>query len=720
MINQTDSGRQSNEKQYNGLLEFDDLFLGSELDEEFKAGDLPSKVREAFNMGALAWPLAVQRAIQAGIRDSEDLADMVFFMHHPERKGRALDPGEPDFKILSKEWKAWRTLIIPLLENPPLPSGTKIKDSFILEAVESPGGGRIKDKSEPPKSDRVKVKGYKGRTVWLHRLAAKALQAMIQAARSDGIAKPLLEVVSGFRSIASQERLWKIGLKKHGSAKEARKWIAPPGGSAHHSGRAVDLWMGLGIGKRNAKAMRSKPVYKWMVVNAKRFGFYPYSREPWHWEYNPPASGGSLETIADFDGDIFDEYFQYDAPFFPSEPEAEFNFSIFPNSILKVLRKGSEKIAIRLAITFGFRNKNDLSNLVFFSRHPERKGKKLSKSEKNFKALSIEWLNIHDRLVHPILTGVEIEETQNSVNGGLTDENILTNQLFFKRHKHRKGKPLRRGEPNFKQLSREWFEIRDGVVRPVICKAFFKEYELRFNPGSSTFGIPANSKMTATEKASRTSDVNKMVSALLSRRDKRASDSLIGRIPPMKSASSALMPVIRRLSTAQLELYREFFPDKKGNINFPAFQQCFEQFTNGELRNPAVGSGFGEPDGGFYFMFAEFAFICIDSKISLASWVKLLRSFVKTQEIFMHVYRPSPVSPPPKVNAALPKKGSAVRSLDDYKFSNFKELGSKITVGEGQSNELRKKALRRKYDKMNINSLRKAARNNMLRAQRMS
>jgi hypothetical protein len=22
-----------------------------------------------------------------------------------------------------------------------------------------------------------------------------------------------------------------------------------------------------------------------------RFGFYPYSREPWHWEYNPPTVG---------------------------------------------------------------------------------------------------------------------------------------------------------------------------------------------------------------------------------------------------------------------------------------------------------------------------------------------------------------------------------------------------------------------------------------------
>ena len=27
------------------------------------------------------------------------------------------------------------------------------------------------------------------------------------------------------------------------------------------------------------------PVYKWLVKNAARFGFYPYFYEPWHWEY---------------------------------------------------------------------------------------------------------------------------------------------------------------------------------------------------------------------------------------------------------------------------------------------------------------------------------------------------------------------------------------------------------------------------------------------------
>jgi LAS superfamily LD-carboxypeptidase LdcB len=151
----------------------------------------------------------------------------------------------------------------------------------------------------------VTIRGYRGKNINLHRLAAAALQAMINAARADGIMAPLLEAVSGYRSVAKQKRLWEIGLEKHGSVAEARKWIAPPGRSPHHSGRAIDLWLGLGIGKRNAKAMASLPVYKWLQINAELFGFYPYTREPWHWEYNPPPAHLELELVGDLEDNLF-------------------------------------------------------------------------------------------------------------------------------------------------------------------------------------------------------------------------------------------------------------------------------------------------------------------------------------------------------------------------------------------------------------------------------
>lgn len=156
--------------------------------------------------------------------------------------------------------------------------------------VESPGGGRIQDKRDPNPTDVVQVPRVSGGNIPLHRLAARALEAMQRAARAEGIAAPLLLPTSGYRSSAQQAKLWKDALAKAGGdAKEARKWVAPPGGSAHQSGRAVDLYLGLQNAKENVAALRKTAAWQWLQPNAVRFGFYPYGAEPWHWEYNPPA-----------------------------------------------------------------------------------------------------------------------------------------------------------------------------------------------------------------------------------------------------------------------------------------------------------------------------------------------------------------------------------------------------------------------------------------------
>jgi hypothetical protein len=162
--------------------------------------------------------------------------------------------------------------------------------------VESPGGGRIQNKRDPNPADLVGVpRASEGSVpVCLHRLAAQALDAMQRAARAEGIAAPLLLPTSGYRSWAKQATLWKGALTKSGGdATEARKWVAPPGGSAHQSGRAVDLYLGLKNARENVAAQRKTAAWKWLEQNAVRFGFYPYGAEPWHWEYNPPAGASA-------------------------------------------------------------------------------------------------------------------------------------------------------------------------------------------------------------------------------------------------------------------------------------------------------------------------------------------------------------------------------------------------------------------------------------------
>jgi hypothetical protein len=152
----------------------------------------------------------------------------------------------------------------------------------------------VRDKRDPATRDIVPVRGVSG-PVPLHRLAAQAWTALVAAARADGIAEPLLLPVSGYRSGEHQQRLWAAALARYGSPEVARRWVAPPGGSAHQSGRAIDFHLGGRNDSANVGRLRTLPAYRWLAANAQRFGFYPYEAEPWHWEYNPPAgaAGGA-------------------------------------------------------------------------------------------------------------------------------------------------------------------------------------------------------------------------------------------------------------------------------------------------------------------------------------------------------------------------------------------------------------------------------------------
>ncbi|MGH8491059.1 MAG: hypothetical protein ACREXS_19875 [Gammaproteobacteria bacterium] len=274
----------------------------------------------------------------------------------------------------------------------------------------------------------------------------------------------------------------------------------------------------------------------------------------------------------------------------------------------------------------------------------------------------------------------------------------------------------------------------------ILCQRFFKEYELQFDPASDTFSIDTNPTMTAPDKTQRKLDVTSLIGDAINRPGllwRRAlarvdaaleSPSAVPSSLPLPS-TPALRDAVKRLSDAQVTLYRESFPDGTGGIDFMAFQSCFERFANGELRDPSLPGhvGFGEPNGGNYFLFGEFAFLCIELKLEEAVWVQALRTFVKTQEIFMHIYREKAVSPPPAVNLLPPTSGAERRDIlpvatasdPGFDFSFFRAIGGSVTVGKGQSDFQRKMALRAKYDGMDVSALQVAARDNLSRALRM-
>jgi D-alanyl-D-alanine carboxypeptidase/3D domain len=133
----------------------------------------------------------------------------------------------------------------------------------------------------------VKVPGQPSH--WLFPEARDAFVRMRQAAKADGVR---LEIASSWRSAAKQAAISKSQRNPKAAAR---------GKSAHMYGLAVDLRLrvpGLDISDANTRTaekmanvvrMYRSPVYKWMALRAQHYGWYPYRREPWHWEYNPPG-----------------------------------------------------------------------------------------------------------------------------------------------------------------------------------------------------------------------------------------------------------------------------------------------------------------------------------------------------------------------------------------------------------------------------------------------
>jgi hypothetical protein len=288
-------------------------------------------------------------------------------------------------------------------------------------------------------------------------------------------------------------------------------------------------------------------------------------------------------------------------------------------------------------------------------------------------------------------------------------------------------------EDNASSLAKSfWKRLHPATSREllvILSHGFLRQYELRFNPSDDPFSVGKNDDMDQQQKQERVDDVILLVGDVLSapgilwqRALARKAAALAGNALASAGALPAVTETaVKRLSKAQLDLFRESFP-QGGGIDFVSFQRVFERFANGELRDPAVYPAFGEPNGGAFFLFAEFAFLCVERGIDADPWKQALRTFVKTQEIFMHVYRERAPLTPPAVGAPLPT-GSPVRTIEGitparvgFVSSNFTPIGGAVTVGRGQSNLERKRALRAKYDGMELPALQQAARDNLIRA----
>ena len=119
----------------------------------------------------------------------------------------------------------------------------------------------------------------------LHREASRAYVDLSAAAAADGVT---IGINNSYRSPA----------RAQANAARAGNRAAVASFSSHTLGLAVDLNMshsGLRFVEtgtrpfRNLVDMYKSPVHKWMFLRGETHGWFPYRREPWHWEYNPPG-----------------------------------------------------------------------------------------------------------------------------------------------------------------------------------------------------------------------------------------------------------------------------------------------------------------------------------------------------------------------------------------------------------------------------------------------
>ena len=119
---------------------------------------------------------------------------------------------------------------------------------------------------------------------------ATAWRRMRATAATDGIT---LLPISGFRSVTRQTKIIREKLAAGKRIGDILRFVAAPGCSEHHTGRALDI-ASARHPDLDAGFARTRE-FKWLARHARRFGFhlsYPRGNrhgigyEPWHWCWN--------------------------------------------------------------------------------------------------------------------------------------------------------------------------------------------------------------------------------------------------------------------------------------------------------------------------------------------------------------------------------------------------------------------------------------------------
>jgi Rv2525c-like, glycoside hydrolase-like domain len=136
---------------------------------------------------------------------------------------------------------------------------------------------------------------------------------------------------------------------------------------------------------------------------------------------------------------------------------------------------------------------------------------------------------------------------KNAIQGGLRDENRLTDTVFNSRHPERRGQPLRAPEQD---LIREWLDIRDRLVRPALQAP--SPARPAVGPGPAQ---PAAQPPSTTSGVEAAGNVSQLIPCILGLRDQGRVISFVQRY--LRDLTRAEIAAIKKAGLRIVSCYEE-------------------------------------------------------------------------------------------------------------------------------------------------------------------
>lgn len=192
---------------------------------------------------------------------------------------------------------------------------------------------RLSPKTDYVPTDLVRLPAEmaleKSKPIYLREEAAASLQQMIRDAAGQGVT---LKVVSAYRDLAHQTRLYNSAIKRYG---KGQRMVGRPGRSEHFLGTTVDV-SNMNPAHLLQPSFGKSAEYRWLEANAPKYGWNFTVRagkggrkasqdEPWHIRYlgnptiaiasraaavPPPAAAAGAEAGASGESAPFPHLFE--------------------------------------------------------------------------------------------------------------------------------------------------------------------------------------------------------------------------------------------------------------------------------------------------------------------------------------------------------------------------------------------------------------------------